>query len=311
MRIKSKIGVGASITMLLAIPFGNAAQASTLTVPVPPKNVNHKLTTVAHPKSNAISVSIPAGAYDVTQGSFDDAHPNQEEQLNERWYAVFYSDAGDPVATTATTPDLLLADVNKSWSTSTIVLTANAVSVVYFHAPGGEGPDSIYPDLLTLAPVVQYPPAPPKHRDGAGSAGSGSSGGSREKGTTTTTTPAVPEQPARSEAAPVPGDPAPIPIAVEPAVRATPEMVGPVKEPSPPASIPRPSSPTTTTTTTTTTRLGVEVKGIQLENTVAPAFETTEVAFTGSESSLMALIAAGLITVGAFALVVARKRRLQ
>jgi hypothetical protein len=300
MQITTKLGASASTAMALAIGFSTTAQASPLSIPVPPKTLNYKLTTVSHPKSDPIVVSIPAGTYDVTQGSFDDAHPNQVEQLNERWYAVFYDAAGAPVSTTSTTPDLLLADVSKTWTSDPIVLTGNATSVVYFHAPGGEGPDSVYPNLLTLSPAGQYPPAPPKGREPAGNA---SGGGTRARGgsPTTTTTAPVPEPSSDASNATrtieVPAPPAAADVGV--VQQAAPDVALPVASTDPTA-IPSP-----------TTRLGVEVKGIQFENTSAPATPVTDVAFTGVESSLMASIAAALIAVGAFALIAARKRRLQ
>jgi hypothetical protein len=139
------------------------ADAGSLLVDVPPQTVDFKLTTVAHPISDPINVSVPAGRYASIQGSFDDAHPNQEDQPNEAWFAVFYSTDGLAVATTTPTPDLPSSDVRQLWVGTPIVFTADAASVVYYHAPGGEGPDSVYPNCLKLTPLVE--PKQPKQPD--------------------------------------------------------------------------------------------------------------------------------------------------
>ena len=276
-----------------------------ISVPVPTQTLGNKLTTVSRPSSAPIPVSVAAGSYTVVQGSRDDAHPLQEDQTNERWFAVFYDGAGNVVGTTATTPDLPRADVTGEWSGGTITLTANATSVVYFHAPGGEGPDSVYPNLLRLTPTGNYPPTPkpqdPKPEDPK-------PGGPKPEG---------PKPDAPKPDAPKPDAPKPVveseAVAVAPIVAVAPAnpgalspvVIAPTSSPAPSA----PSAPAVTAPPTTTPQ--VEVKGIQVAN-VAPAaapVETAEVAFTGSESLTMVALSAVLIALGSLALSVANRRR--
>ena len=120
-----------------------------ISVSVPPQTLGEKLTVVSHPSSGLIATSVPAGVYSVVQGSFDDAHPQTPDQTNERWYAVFYG-SGGPVGTTATTGDLPNSLITGTWSGTSVTLSGNATGVRYFHAGGSEGPDSIYPNQLTL-----------------------------------------------------------------------------------------------------------------------------------------------------------------
>ena len=276
-----------------------------ISVPVPIQTLGNKLTTVSRPSSAPIPLSVPAGSYTVVQGSRDDAHPLQEDQTNERWYAVFYDGAGNVVETTATTPDLPRADVTGEWSGGTITLTANATSVVYFHAPGGEGPDSVYPNLLRLTPTGNYPPTPkpenPKPE------GPKPEGPKPDTPTPDTPTPDVPK----------PDTPKPVPesqaVAVAPIVAVAPANAGaPSPVVSAPASSPAASAaaaPAVTAAPTTTPQ--VEVKGIQVAN-VAPAaapVETAEIAFTGSESLTMIALSAVLIGLGSLALFAANRRR--
>ncbi len=270
-----------------------------ISVPVPTQTLGNKLTTVSRPSSAPIPASVAAGSYTVVQGSRDDAHPLQEDQTNERWFAVFYDGAGNVVGTTATTPDLPRADVTGEWSGGTITLTANATSVVYFHAPGGEGPDSVYPNLLRLTPTGNYPPTPkpedPKPEDPK---------------------PDAPKPDAPKPDAPKPDAPKPVveseAVAVAPIVAVAPANAG---ASSPIASAAPTSSPAASTATAVTaaptTTPQVEVKGIQVAN-VAPAaapVETAEVAFTGSESLTMIALSAVLIALGSLALSVANRRR--
>jgi hypothetical protein len=301
---------------LMAVPFGFAALAASvvvpatsasakcddapvgpaISVPVPqdaPGQFDQKLTSVSHPSSGFFSVNVPAGPYTVVQGSIDPSHPNQEDQPNERWYAVFYAANGSAVGTTAITPDLALADVSKTWPATAIVLTGNAKSVKYFHAGGSPGPDSIYPSLLQLSPSGKYPPEPcddgdkdkdkdkDKEKDKKDKPGDG--------GTKDVVTDPIRVDTPRSVAVPVvvvlaAVESAPIPVAAAPAPAA-----------ATPAPAPR-----------------VEVQGIQIEN-AAPAavanVAAAEVAFTGAQSLMMAAAALGMIGVGAVALGAARKRK--
>jgi hypothetical protein len=137
-------------------------ESGSLSVEVPPQSVDYKLTTIVHPTSDSIAVSIPAGRYTSVVGSFDDVHPYQDDQPNESWFAVFYGADGAMVATTTPTPDLLSTDVSQVWAGGPIVFTSDATSVVYTHAPGGIGPDSIYPNCLKLTPLVDPKQPEPK-----------------------------------------------------------------------------------------------------------------------------------------------------
>jgi hypothetical protein len=142
-----------------------AADSLSVFVEVPPQSVDYKLTTIAHPASDPIAAPIPAGRYSLTQGSFDDVHPDQYDQPNEAWYAVFHAADGTVIGTTSLTPDLLSTDVTQAWAGETLQLAGNATSVVYHHAPGGEGPDSVYPNCLKLTPIVSPKEPEPKQPD--------------------------------------------------------------------------------------------------------------------------------------------------
>ncbi len=262
-----------------------------ISVAVPPQTLDEKLTVVSHPASGLIATSVPAGNYNVVQGSRDDAHPQIPDQLNERWYAVFYNAGGGAVGTTAATGDLPNNLITGSWSGTTVLLTGNAASVRYFHAGGSEGPDSIYPDQLMLTPTGQYPPVPcdpkpedPKPQD--------------PKPQPPKPQPETPKPEVKVEA-PAPAA-APV-VAVSAAVAAAPAAAAPAAAPAAaapaaaPAAVPQ-----------------VEVKGLQVEN-AAPAVvanvAAAEVAFTGAQSSAMVIAAAGMIGLGALALTAARKRK--
>jgi hypothetical protein len=121
-----------------------------LNIAVPAQNLNTKLTTISNPASKPISINIKAGTYNVTQGSIDTSHPTQEDQPNERWYAVFYAADNTVVGTTPTTPDLATNTTTQQWNTGKITLTANATTIIYYHAPGTQGTNSIHPNLLNL-----------------------------------------------------------------------------------------------------------------------------------------------------------------
>jgi hypothetical protein len=266
-----------------------------ISVPVPPQIVDEKLTTISHPKSAPIAVSIPAGAYSTIQGSYDDAHPLQEDQPNERWYAVFYGADGAAVGTTSTTPDLALADKRRQWDGEPITLTANATSVVYFHAPGGVGPDSIYPDLLTLKPIGTYPPKPLVKPDPQPKP--------------------EPKVEPKPEPKPVTKDAPPAKTTTEsaPVVVAVVAPVVPVPSAPSPATSSPPSSSAVSAVAAASSPASpaVEVKGIQVENAapaVAAATPAAEVAFTGLETTLMASFSVALIGFGALMLLFARKR---
>lgn len=270
-------------------------------MPVPAKTVDQKLTTISRPQSDPIAVSIPAGSYTVVQGSFDDAHPTQEEQPNERWYAVFYGTGGAIVGTTATTPDLPLADRTMEWTGGTLVLTGNAVSVVYFHAPGGEGPDSIYPNLLLLTPGGSYPPKP-----------------APEQPKPDNPKPESPKSDGPKATEPNAADPQSKPPAAESAAASVVPVVVPVQVVAAPATSPVAAAPEPTVASTTIGALAspvaepprsVEVKGIQVENTApAAAAASAEIAFTGIQSTAMITASGLLILLGGLLMAFARRR---
>jgi hypothetical protein len=271
-----------------------------IVVALPPQTLSEKLTTISHPSSTPISVSVPAGPYSVVQGSKDDAHPLQEDQPNERWFAVFYAADRSVVGTTATTEDLPPSSVTAEWVSGTIVLTGNATSVVYRHAPGGDGPDSIYPNLLQLTPGGQYPPRPPCIRR-------------IEPVTPPTFTPSppsplsvnAPEVPVRGPALPKTETPGAgvvtTPIVVITSPPATADVVAPIPE----TTSAGPAVPET--------KPLVEVQGVQVENAAIAGFapiEETAVAFTGAQSTAMVAAALLLVVIGTFALLASRKQKL-
>jgi hypothetical protein len=295
----------------------NGSTGDPIVVPLPAQTLGEKLTTLSHPASLPVAVSVPAGVYSVAQGSFDDAHPLQEDQPNERWFAEFYDVNGTSIGTTATTPDLGLANAAERWSNGSVVLLANATSVVFRHAPGGDGPDSVYPNLLELTPGGQYPPKPPCPSPPT-------------KSTITTLVPVkgppLPNGATPVEATPVFGD--------GPAVgggagdRSTPVPVTPgtvrLSEPiSPPVAVVPVTTAAGSYVASTTSSVPlvdssvntvqkVEVLGVEIENAspaVVLAAPTAQVAFTGAQSIAMVLASLAMIGAGAAALLVARKHR--
>jgi hypothetical protein len=259
----------------------NVAPGAPISVPVPAQMVDNKLTTVSHPVSDPVSVSIPAGSYSVEQGSLDDAHPFQEDQLAERWYAVFTGPSG-VVGTTSTTPDLATADTSKVWASDNLDLTAPATSVTYHHAPGGDGPDSIYPNLLRLTLIKPVDP------------------------TTTTTPTTIPVTVATTVKPDIPKPP----VTGEQVQSIVPVVVGPDQV-----------VPTTTTTAVptstgvpTTVAPKVEIKGIQVEElpvpTTAPSI-APEIALTGSTTSATLFAGILLATFGSFVVTAFGRRRVK
>jgi hypothetical protein len=285
MRISTKASGIAGATAIITVGLmGPASAASSISVDVPVQVVANKLTADSHPASAPITVSIPAGQYSVIQGSKDDAHPNQVDQPNERWYAVFYDANGAIIGTTSTTPDLALADVSREWDGEPISITANATTVVYFHSPGKEA-DSIYPNLLKLTPIVVSPTLP----------------------TTTTTTTTIPEvttAPPTTEPPKVTPEPKPyVPVIVVAA--------------DVPVASTAPSTTAATTTTAAPTVVAapsVQVKGLQIENTVpttaAPAAVSAapEIAFTGKPSKSLFVTALGLLGLGSWVMLSLRRK---
>jgi hypothetical protein len=257
-------------------PVGSGAAIS---VPVPSQSLENKLTTLSHPVSDPIVVSIPAGNYTIEQGSTDDAHPFQEDQFIERWYAVFSGPSG-VVGTTSTTPDLATADVSKTWAGEVLVLSGPATSVVYKHAPGGEGPDSVYPSLLRLTPIKPKDPDPTTT-------------------TTTTTTTAVP--------LPKPDPPKQTGEQVQ--------MIVPIVAVAPDTTSTAPSTTAPPTTAPPTAPPKVEIKGIQVEDspviptTVAPTV-APPIALTGSTTNATLFAGIVMVTLGAFVVTACGRRRL-
>jgi hypothetical protein len=299
----------------MAVPVGLAAVAASLVVPsgvaqaacggggdpisvaVPqevPGQFGQKLTSVSHPSSDSLATSIPAGSYSAVHGSYDPAHPQTPDQLNERWYAVFSGPSG-VVGQTALTPDIPNSVTSASFNGGTIVLTGNATSVKYFHGGGGDGVESIYPSSLVLTPNGQYPPKPCD--DGPKPEGPKPEGPKPEG--------PKPEGPkgdvkveVKAEAA------APVVVAVAPAAAAPVAAAAAAPAAAAPAAAAPAAAPAAAKT--------VEVKGIQVEN-AAPAavanVAAAEVAFTGAQSGAMVVAAAGMIGLGAFAVAAARKRK--
>jgi hypothetical protein len=297
--LKSKCGVGDSVSALPPIA-----------VPVPSRVVAEKLTPVSHPASTPIPVSIPAGTYSVQVGSADDAHPMQEDQPNERWYAQFYDSDGNLAGTTASTPDLPLTDTEKTWDGGTVVLSANATSVVYRHVGGSAGPDSIYPSQLKLTANGQYPPQPP-------CAPSGVKPVSPPIVAPSAPPVAVVASP-QIKGPPVPaGDPTPSPsrtaevkpvaVASAAAVAAPTTLV--LVSTNPPA-----PQQTVTSVSLVAPSSGaeVEVKGIQIENAptaIVSADLGAQVAFTGFQSSILVVAGMCMIVLGFVTLKTPRRRR--
>jgi hypothetical protein len=316
---------------VMAVPVGLAAAAASLVVPsgvanagacdgggspisvaVPqevPGQFGQKLTAVSHPSSDSLAALIPAGTYSALHGSYDPAHPQTPDQANERWYAVF-SGPGGVVGQTALTPDLPNSVTSAVFNGGTIVLTGNATSVKYFHGGGGDGVESIYPASLVLTPNGQYPPQPcGKKDDGGGKKDDGGGkkddgGGKKDDGGVKTDPPKIegPKGDVNVEVkaeAPAAAS-APIPVVVVSA-SVTPVAVSA----APAAAAPAAAAPAAAAP-------AVEVKGIQVEN-AAPAavaeVAAAEVAFTGAQSGAMVAAAAGMIGLGAFAVVAARKRK--
>ncbi len=285
MRISTKTSGIAAATAILSVGLmGPASADGSISVGVPVQTVDNKLTADSHPASAPVAVLIPAGQYSVIQGSRDDAHPNQADQPNERWYAVFYDADGAPVGTTGITPDLALADISREWDGAPLSLTADATTVVYFHAPG-EGPDSIYPNLLKLTPIVVSPTIPTTTT-------------TIPETTTETTPPVVSTEPPKPE--PKPYVPVVIVAADAPLAPTT----------AAPTTIP----PVTSATSTVVTTPSVQVKGLQIENTVpttaAPAAiaATPEIAFTGKPSKSLFVSALGLVGLGSWIMLSLRRK---
>jgi hypothetical protein len=302
MKNRTKFGavLSASLvaTAVAVLGFGGRANASAIVaqgptsgdgvmaVAVPAQILDNKLTTISHPTSDPIPVSIPPGNYAIEQGSYDDAHPLQEDQPMERWFAVFSGPSG-VVGTTSTTPDLATADTRKSWAGDSLVLTAAATSVTYYHPVGGDGPDSVYPDLLRLTPIKPTDPDP------------------------TTTLPAPttlppPTSPATtSPATTSPATTSPAKLAIPVVQVVTPVAVGPdliVTTTAPVTTAPTTTAPTTTAPTTTAPPK-VEVQGIEVEQ-VDP-----DIALTGSTTAPLLYAAIVFMTVGAVAVIAVGRRR--
>jgi hypothetical protein len=290
--------IGGSVPLTVSNPsYGCGGGGSSIDVPVPTQSVANKLTTVSHPASAPVPVSIPAGSYDVVQGSLDDAHPTQGEQFNERWYAVFYGSGGAVVGTTATTPDLALADITNQWPAGVVVLTANATSVVYFHAPGGEGPDSIYPNLLRLTPSGTYPPAPKPNPD--------TPKPKAPKPETPKSEEPIVDKPKAETKPEAPKRVTELDVVSPQVIPVTPSSAEDRPSPSPKGSV----ASTENASSTFKTTPQVEVKGIQVENAApAAAAVVDQVAFTGSESRTMISGSVLLIALGALALIAGRRR---
>ncbi len=252
-----------------------------ISAPVPAQVLENKLTTISHPASERFAITVPAGKYSIEQGSLDDAHPLQEDQPLERWYAVFFGPDG-VVGTTSTTPDLATSDVHKVWRGDDLVLVGPATAVVYYHAPEGEGPDSVYPNLLRLTPVA----AP--------------------ETTTTTAPPTTTTIPLTSTTQ------ATTPPTTVTTTPSTTLVITPVAVLPDQPQTTTPSSPPTTAASTTTppTTVAVEIKGIEVSEpptTIAPAVGP-EIAFTGSNTRSALFAGIVLTTLGAFLVLVVRRR---
>jgi hypothetical protein len=290
------VAIAALTSVGIAAP---AFAADSISVGVPAKTLANKLTADTNVSSAPIPVSLNAGQYTVVMGSLDDAHPNQVDQPNERWYAVFYGANGAIVGTTSTTPDLALADISREWDAAPLSLTANATSVVYFHAPG-TGTDSVYPNVLRLTPFVVGPTVPE---------------------TTTTTTIATPVT-----TTPVATVPETVPETTTPVAPAEPTAYIPVVAVTPttnttaaaataaPAPAPTPAPATTVAPAPVTSAPVVEVKGLQISN-VAPVASaptaTPEIAFTGTTSKPLLATALGFVGLGSALLFALRRRNVQ
>jgi hypothetical protein len=200
-----------------------------------------------------------------------------------------FSGPSGVVGITSTTPDLATEDVSKTWVGEILVLTGPATSVVYQHAPGGEGPDSVYPGLLRLTPIRPKDPDPTT--------------------TTTMTTTTM------TTAAPVPKPDPPKPTGTGEQVR----VIIPVVAVAPDQIVT--TSPETSTTATATTAPPptappkVEIKGIQVEEspviptTVAPA-SAPPIALTGSTTNATLFVGIVLVTLGAFVVNACGRRRI-
>jgi hypothetical protein len=285
MRVSSKVsGIAAATAIITVGLIGPASAQSTISVDTPAKILANKLTADSNKSSKPVSVSVPAGMYSLIQGSLDDAHPNQAEQPNERWYAVFYGADGAIVGTTSTTPDLALADISREWDGEPITLSADATTVVYFHSPG-PGSDSIYPNVLKLTRIVVSPTVP------------------------TTTTPETTLPPTTTTVAPTPTT-APAPQLIVPIVAVLPDVTTTTTAPAAPAPAAAP-----TTVPSVSTVAAVQVLGLQVENTSpatvpAPA-ATPEIAFTGSPSKPLFATAMGLVTLGSLMLLALRRHAIK
>jgi hypothetical protein len=299
MRIGTKTSGLAAAAALISVGIAAPAfAADSISVAVPAKTLANKLTADTNVSSDPIAVSVSAGQYSVVMGSLDDVHPNQVEQPNERWYAVFYGADGAVVGTTSTTPDLALADISREWDAAPLSLTANATSVVYFHAPG-TGTDSVYANVLRLTPFVVGPTVP-------------------ETTTTTTTTlptrtdatgsTATVEVISKTTPEPTPEVPAE-PTAYIPVVAVVPNTTTTT---APPAPAPAPA--TTVAPAPVTSAPVVEVKGLQISN-AAPAASaptaTPEIAFTGTTSKPLLATALGFVGLGSALLFALRRRNVQ
>jgi hypothetical protein len=288
MRIGTKTsGLAAAAAFISVGIAAPAFAADSISVGVPAKTLANKLTADTNISSDPIAVSVSAGQYSVVMGSLDDAHPNQVDQPNERWYAVFYGADGAVVGTTSTTPDLALADISREWDGAPLSLSANATSVVYFHAPG-TGTDSVYANVLRLTPFVVGPTVPETTTTTTIAAA-----------TTTTTTATAPET--TTPVAPAE------PTAYIPVVAVVPDTTTTTKAPAP-------APATTVAPAPVTSAPIVEVKGLQISNAAPVASAPTaapEIAFTGTTSKPLLATALGFVGLGSALLFALRRRNVQ
>ena len=217
---------------------------------------------------------IPAGQYTLTAGSQDFAHPFNQIQNYEQWYAVFYGMDGSEVGTTMATPDLPDTITFQAWTLGTLMLRADAVALQYIHAPVPVDltAESIEVACLALTPV---PVATT----------------STSTTTTTVSTPVVPKV--------VPLAP-PEPPAF--AVTTTTTTLAPT------VALAATAAPEPTTTTTTTPPV-VAVVPAQPTAQVLGTVVTRPLALTGGDQAPTVAFGAALLAAGAALVVTARHRR--